>query len=253
MQAILLAAGVGRRLASLDQKSPKCLLSFDGISLLERHLDILQGFAIERLLIVVGHEDQMIRDAVAKWKGTMPVDFAYNAEYRQGSIISLKTGLDAALGGGSTVVMDADVLYHPKVLWRLIDAPFANGFLLDPRSHSEGEEMMLGVKDNRVCTISRSIGTGWDLMGEGVGFFKIGGDDLVQLTSDIDSLLKAGQLDADYETGIDLFLQKRAAYYVSVSDLPWTEIDFDEDVEHARRVVLPLLSDVSSEAVPTEL
>ncbi len=253
MQAILLAAGVGRRLASLDQKSPKCLLSFDGKSLLERHLDILHGFGIKRLLIVVGHEDQMIRDAVANWNGAMPIEFAYNAEYRRGSIISLKTGLDAAIGGGNTVVMDADVLYDPEVLWRLIDAPFANGFLLDPRSHSEGEEMMLGVKDSRVCTISRSIGTGWDLMGEGIGFFKIDGEDLGQLTSDIDSLLKRGQLDADYEAGIDLFLQKRAAYYVSVSDLPWTEIDFDEDVEHAKNVVLPLLRAAASEAVPAEL
>ncbi len=253
MQAILLAAGVGRRLASLDQKSPKCLLSFDGKSLLERHMDILQGFDIERLLIVVGHEDQMIRDAVAGWKGAMPVDFAYNAEYRRGSIISLKTGLDAALSGGNAVVMDADVLYHPKVLWRLIDAPFANGFLLDPRSASEGEEMMLGVKDDRVCTISRNIGTGWDLMGEGVGFFKISGDDLAQLASDLDSMLKAGQLDADYEAGIDLFLQKHAAYYASVSDLPWTEIDFDEDVEHAKNVVLPLLTDLLSEAAAAKL
>lgn len=242
MHAILLAAGVGRRLASLEQLSPKCLLRFDGHSLLLRHLDILQSLGFERTLIVVGHMDHMIREEAARWKGTMAIDFAYNGEFRRGSILSLKAGLGEASRESDQVVMDADVLYDREVLRRLAEGPFGNGFLLDPRSHSEGEEMMLGVKDDRVCTISRNIGTGWDLVGEGIGFFKIQAEDVAQLDSDLTSLIDEGKLDADYEDGIDVFLQKRPAYYATVNDLPWTEIDFDEDVETARNEVLPRLS-----------
>ena len=245
MQAILLAAGVGRRLASLDQKSPKCLLSFGGKTLLERHLEILQHLELERVLIVVGHEHEMIRDVVARWEGRLPVEFALNEDFRRGSIISLATGLDAALGGADVIVMDADVLYHPHVLRRLVEAPFANGFLLDPRSSSEGEEMMLGVKDDRVCTISRNIGDGWDLVGEGVGFFRVAAGDIAKLKAVIESMLQQGLLDADYESAIDGFLRERPAHYVTVADLAWTEIDFDEDVDHAREVILPRLPDVS--------
>lgn len=241
MQAILLAAGVGRRLASLDQKSPKCLLSFAEKTLLVRHLEILQKFEIERVLIVVGHEHQMIRDAVAAWNGQLCVEFAYNGQFRQGSIISLATGLDAAISGTDAIVMDADVLYHPKVLQRLVEAPFGNGFLLDPRSSSEGEEMMLGVKGDRVCTISRNIGDGWDMVGEGVGFFRVAGDELDDLRGVIGAMVDEGQVDADYESALDAFLQKRPAFFAEVGDLPWTEIDFDEDVDHARDAILPQL------------
>ena len=246
MQAILLAAGVGRRLASLDQKSPKCLLSFGGKTLLVRHLEILQHLEIERVLIVVGHEHQMIRDAVTAWDGGLPVDFALNAEFRKGSLISLATGLHAALSDTDAVVMDADVLYHPDVLRRLVEAPFDNGFLLDPRSSSEGEEMMLGVKDSRVCTISRNIGDGWDLVGEGVGFFRVAAHEVAALSAAIEGMLTEGLEDADYESAIDRFLQERPAHYVSVADLDWTEIDFDEDVDHARDVVLPRLPTIGS-------
>jgi choline kinase len=93
IQAILLAAGVGRRLASLEQASPKCLLRFEGISLLHRHMRILEDAGISELLVVVGHLDHMIREEVAAYTGALRVSFAFNEHYRKGSIISLRTGL----------------------------------------------------------------------------------------------------------------------------------------------------------------
>jgi choline kinase len=246
MNAVLLAAGVGRRLASLDGRSPKCLLSFEGKSLLWRHLESLEALGIERLLIVVGHEDSMIRDEVKRYTGSLPVDFAFNEHYREGSVLSLKTGLEAVLSGplSDTILMDADVLYHQEVLTRLVEAPFQNGFLLDKRSTSDGENMMLAVKDGLVRRIARTLGPDWDVIGEGVGFFKIRGADLQHLLNELDALLDAGQRNADYENGIDNFLAKRPAGWVPVGDLPWMEIDFDEDVEQARKVVLPAIQEL---------
>jgi len=241
MQAIILAAGVGRRLASLGSESPKCLLRFDGRSLLHRHLDSLESCGVDRAVIVVGHLREMIEDELASYGGGVSVETTLNERYRQGSILSLRTGLVKADRADSVVVMDADVLYHTEVLRRLVNAPFDNGFLLDERSSAEGEEMMLGVKDGRVHRITRQIGSGWDLVGEGVGFFKVHGSHLDRLTEAIDGLLDQGKLDADYESAIDAFLAEQPAYYVPVADLPWTEIDFDEDVERARNVVLPAI------------
>jgi choline kinase len=242
IQAILLAAGVGRRLASLEQASPKCLLRFEGISLLHRHMRILEDAGISELLVVVGHLDHMIREEVAAYTGALRVSFAFNEHYRKGSIISLRTGLAHRLEGHDALVMDADVLYHPRVLTQLIDAEFRNGFLLDPRSESGGEEMMLGVRDGLVRRITRRIQPGWDLIGEGVGFFKIASEDLPLLLQRIDDVLGEGFENADYEDAIDRFLDEREAGYLPVGSLPWTEIDFDEDVEHARTEVLPAIA-----------
>ena len=49
--------------------------------------------------------------------------------------------------------MDADVLYHPDVMRRLVDAPFDSGFLLDESASETGEEMMLGVRGSFVKKI----------------------------------------------------------------------------------------------------
>lgn len=242
MQAILLAAGVGRRLASLDEKTPKCLLRFDGVTLLHRHMSHLETCGVEKLIIVVGHKNEMVEAEAVAYAGHLDVQFAYNARYREGSILSLQVGLKAADPNRSALVMDADVLYHVEVLRRLVEAPFDNGFLLDPRTTAHGEEMMLGVKDGRVMSISRQIGNGhWDLMGEGVGFFKLHCADQPVLEEQIEAKLAEGRSDADYESAIDAFLDLRPAHYVSVADLPWTEIDFDEDVEHAETRVLPAI------------
>lgn len=241
MQAVLLAAGVGRRLQSLAGESPKCLLEIGGKTLLRRHLDNLEACGVQRLVVVVGHLREMIEAELSRYHGPLAIETTLNEEYRKGSILSLRTGLLQANRNQPALVMDADVLYHPAVLRRLVEAPFAAGFLLDPRSEAHGEEMMLGVRDGQVAAIRRRIGSGWDLVGEGVGFCKLPGQDIAPLLQEIDALLAEGRHDGDYELAIDSYLAKRPAGYASVADLPWTEIDFDEDVEHARAVVLPAI------------
>ncbi|MCA9562882.1 MAG: phosphocholine cytidylyltransferase family protein [Myxococcales bacterium] len=246
-QAILLAAGVGRRLASLDQQSPKCLLSFDGSSLLQRHLENLVACGVTECCIVVGHLAEQVEAAArAAAPNGLELSFALNEDYRNGSVISLKVGLEAASEERDLVIMDADVLYDTRVLSRLVDAAFKSGFLLDPRSESDGEEMMLGVADGCVQRITRRIGPKWELIGEGVGFFKLQNDHRGALLAEIEAQLAAGNVKADYEDAIDAYLHKHPAGFADVSDLPWTEIDFDEDVEHARNVILPAIKRAGS-------
>ncbi|MBN1946532.1 MAG: phosphocholine cytidylyltransferase family protein [Bradymonadales bacterium] len=245
MQAIILAAGVGRRLASVDEKLPKCLLAFDGKSLLARHIENLQRCGVDRVLVVVGHLADLIEQELEHLDGRIEIRQVVNPDYRRGSLLSLKVGLAAVARDRPVLIMDADVLYHPDVLRRLVEAPFENGFLLDPRAEAAGEEMMLGATDERVWTISRGAGRDYPVLGEGVGFFKLAAHDIGVLLEEIDRLVAAGRLDADYENAIDAFLKRRPAFFVSVADLPWTEIDFDEDVEQARLVILPAIEGVA--------
>lgn len=240
MDAIILAAGVGRRLSALKDV-PKCLLSFNGRTLLQRHLEALETCGVNRVAVVVGYQAHLIEDEVARYSGRLVVDVVFNDEFRRGSVLSLRAGLMVANPEQSVIVMDADVLFHIDVLRRLVDAKFRSGFLLDERSSAEGEEMMLGVRDGRVCTISRQIGSDWEVIGEGVGFFRLHHEDLNEMMASVETLLEKGDRDADYESAIDVFLKRRTANYVPVDDLPWTEIDFEEDVAKARQVVLPAI------------
>jgi choline kinase len=82
-----------------------------------------------------------------------------------------------------------------------------------------------------------------DWHGESVGFFKLSPAMAAALADACEAYINAGRIDVEYEEAIrDLILaQPRRFAYVDVTDLPWTEIDFPNDVEKARDVVLPNL------------
>ena len=219
MKAILLAAGVGRR---LGRDLPKALLEVGGRTLLDRHLDNLARLGLESLVVTGFCAERFAHLATA-----------HNPEFRRGSVLSLRTALAAI--DEDAVVMDADVLYDPAILADV--CALERGFALDPRTDPGDEEMMLGVQGGKVRAIRRGRLEGFDLVGEGVGFFKIDRASLPAVREAID----ASDPEGDYEAALDLFLGVHGADYVLVGDRPWVEIDFPEDVERAEREVLPLL------------
>ena len=85
------------------------------------------------------------------------------------------------------------------------------------------------------------MGADWDRVGEGVGFFKVCANDLLSLLAVVEAFRAAGRVDSEYESALDTFIQEFPAGFVPVGDLPWTEIDFPEDVVKARDVILPMI------------
>ena len=60
MQAIILAAGMGKRLKHLTENNTKCMVKVNGISIIERTLRILDRKALNKIVIVVGYEGQKL-------------------------------------------------------------------------------------------------------------------------------------------------------------------------------------------------
>ena len=60
MKAVILAAGVGRRLQALTQNLPKCLIPIGGKTLLSRYLNNLEQVGISQVSIVVGYKEELI-------------------------------------------------------------------------------------------------------------------------------------------------------------------------------------------------
>ena len=97
MQAIMLGAGVGARLSNNDETYlPKCLLQFDGQSLLARHIEILKSNGVEKLNLVVGYRENDIAKEIAAIGATDFVETVTNPQYREGSIVSLATATSRA-------------------------------------------------------------------------------------------------------------------------------------------------------------
>ena len=235
MRAVLLAAGRGRRMGSDE---PKSLIQIDGKSLLERHLANMPEAGITKLTIVVGFQKEMIAAAVDRARPSIPVELVDNPRFVHGSIVSLQVAADRLLEGA--LWMDADVLYPAALLRRLVASKHDNCVLLDGRSEESGEEMMVGVRDERVVTIARRVGEGWHFRGESVGFAKVGPAGGRVMKRLLDEEVAAGRLDQEYEAAMAKAFGEIPFGYERVDDFAWTEIDFEEDVVKARKLVAAL-------------
>lgn len=248
MRAILLVAGVGRRLANPDR--PKSMLEFGGRTLIARHVDALVEAGCTQLTLVVGHLQEQIRAEISRHEPKMPVVVRDNPDFREGSVVSLWHARQDLSSSEPTLVMDGDVLYPASLLGKLRDGGGESAFLVDARSEETGEEMMIAVRGGRARRIARRVGRGdehgpWDLVGEGVGFMKIGPAHAAPMRAMLEAHVAAGKRTTEYEAVYDPFLDHHEVGVVDVGDAPWTEIDFEEDVARARDAVLPAIDSLA--------
>ena len=239
MKAVILAAGVGKRLWEVTQHRPKCLIEIGGRSLLHRYLESLAAVGIRRAEIVVGYKQDMIRAAVEQDSCDVDVTFLVNEQFHRGSISSLwiaRTALD-----DDTIVMDADVLFHPDILQRLVSSSCENALLMDETVKQTGEECMVVVAGGRVVALTKNMPEQYDYAGEGVGFLRVRHADTPRVVSSLSGYVDRGAWNMEYEDALRQYFEEVRVGYERIGGLPWTEIDFIEDIKKAELEVLPRL------------
>jgi choline kinase len=240
MRVVILAAGRGRR---LGREVPKCLLEVDGETLLARHVRHAVVGGATSLAVVVGFEADRVDEELGRIHAEVPVHLVHNPAWIRGSILSFAAGLEG-VADEDVITMDADVLYDPEVLWRLMRARHGSAALVDARSEESGEEMMIGVRGGHAVCIARRIAgrAPFDLAGESVGFFRFARRDLGDLRAAVAATIAERGDGVEYEDAIDRFFGRVPVGVERVDDLAWTEIDFEEDLRHAREEIAPLLA-----------
>lgn len=240
MKAIILAAGVGRR---LGVEHPKCLLDFEGRSLLQRHLDLLKALGVDEVIVGVGHLADQVIEAIKVYGHQGFVRTVYNERYEQGSVISLWTLRNELTYGGDVLLMDADVLYDQQMLQRLIKTEYANTFLLDRNFEDGDEPVKLCVREGRLVEFRKQLASDleFDFYGESVGFFRFDAALNKRLAARTEYYLAKELFEEHYEEAIrDLMLETPKDFsFEDVSGIPWIEIDFPEDVVKAKQEILP--------------
>ncbi|MBI2529335.1 MAG: phosphocholine cytidylyltransferase family protein [Candidatus Rokubacteria bacterium] len=239
MNAVILAAGVARRLGPLTDHTQKCLLPVGGRSLLDRMVAALAGSGVEETVIVVGHCEDQVRAAAGERRGDMRIRCVYNPEYQKGSILSLWRAREVLLQD-TTLVMDADVLFPSTFLSRLMASPHPSALLLDQSFTDTGEEVKLyGVGDRLIALGKKFVPQRWEVVGEGIGFFKCSpthAPEYIRLLAE--SIEETGGVN-EYEDALHRLLGVVEVGWVDVTGLPWTEVDFAEDLARAESQILP--------------
>lgn len=253
MKAIILAAGVGKRLAVVTKDRPKCLIEFGGRSLLTRYLDALLEAGVKTAVLIVGHKQELIRAAVGESHRGLALQYVVNDQYHRGSLYSL--WLARVAFDDDLLIMDADVLCPTSFVMRLVNSANPNAILIDETVKQRSEERMAVIRGGRVAALTKKVplsltlpfegggmGGGEDLIGEGVGFLKVTRRDSEAMLAAMEPFVTKGELDLEYEDTWEAFFRSVTVGYEKIGGQPWIEIDFPMDIERAEREVLPRLA-----------
>jgi len=155
MQAIILAAGMGKRLGGLTAHNTKCMVEVNGISLIERTLTQLDRLGLTRIVVVTGYEGAALRDFIGTLPLTTPIAFVDNPVYdRTNNIYSLMLAKDYLLAE-DTLLLESDLIFEDAVLDVLLADPRPNLALVDKfQAWMSGSCMTLRPDDTIASFIS---------------------------------------------------------------------------------------------------
>jgi choline kinase len=246
MKAIALAAGRGLRLFGQGhEEPPKSLLEFSGKTLLRRHVEILRECGVEELLLVTGYRSDLIeRELEAIGAGSF-VRSVHNPAFEQGAVVSLWTAREQLRGGDAVLYLDADVLYHPALVERLIASPWPNCLVFDENFEPGEDPVMVCLSQGSIVEFGKQVRGQFERVGEWPGLLKLEPATAARPADALEEWVESCDRLAPYEPALrELILGKPPAPFgvEDVSDLPWIEIDFPEDLERARGEITRRLS-----------
>lgn len=145
--ALLLAAGTGSRLTPLTDSTPKCLLAINEISILERLVSSLQDHNFNRLVIVIGHQGECIRDYLGTRKGGMDITYITSSLYKTtNNIYSLWLAREVI--DEPFLLVESDLVFDTEMLTDMLSPdriavakiePWMNGTTVTVNEHMEIE------------------------------------------------------------------------------------------------------------------
>ena len=149
MQAIILAAGMGKRLKELTQNSTKCMVKVNGVTLIDRMLHQIERQHLSRIIIVVGYEGQKLIDYIGTLGIQTPIIYINNSIYdKTNNIYSLALAKDW-LVKDDTLLFESDLIFEDSVLETLVNDPRDTLALVDKyESWMDGTCVKLGEDDS---------------------------------------------------------------------------------------------------------
>ena len=246
IRAVLLAAGRGMRLRQADAEAfPKCLLRFDGETLLARHLRLLAVAGVDEVVVALGYRPAAVEAELDRLGLRSTVETVINPRYELGSVLTVHTTAAALTRGGDVLLMDADVLYDGRMLDALVADDHADRLLLDRGFVPGDEPVKVCVRDGRVVEFRKRVPDGLvhDTIGESVGFFRLTEATARRFVAVVAGYVARDRADQPHEEALrDLLLGDPSAFDLAdVTGTPWIEIDFPDDVARATHDILPRL------------
>lgn len=131
MQAIILAAGMGKRLKALTKNNTKCMIKVNDVSLIDRMLHQIDAKKLKRIIIVVGYEGQKLIDYINTLDIKTPIKYIENPIYDKTNNIYSLSLAKKELCEDDTLLFESDLIFEDSVIDELLDDPRETLALVD--------------------------------------------------------------------------------------------------------------------------
>ena len=127
MQAIILAAGMGRRLGDLTKDNTKCMVKVNGVTLIDRLLTQLSKLQLNRVVIVVGYEGEKLQAHIGtRYDETLKIEYVNNPVFdKTNNIYSLALAKEQ-LEADDTLLIESDLIFDDAMFPLLLNDPYPN-------------------------------------------------------------------------------------------------------------------------------
>ena len=157
MQAIILAAGMGRRLGEYTKDNTKCMLPVNGVRLIDRVLMQLSPLGLTRVVIVVGYKGQNLIDYLGhRYDNYFPIEYVENPIYDKTNNIYSLALAKQQLQEDDTLLIESDLIYDDGLFQLLLNHPYHNLALVAKyESWMDGTMVRLDDEQNIVDFVSK--------------------------------------------------------------------------------------------------
>lgn len=131
MQAIILAAGMGKRLKALTKNNTKCMIKVNDVSLIDRMLHQIDAKKLKRIIIVIGYEGQKLIDYIGTLDIKTPIKYIENPIYDKTNNIYSLSLAKKELCEDDTLLFESDLIFEDSVIDELLDDPRETLALVD--------------------------------------------------------------------------------------------------------------------------
>lgn len=240
MQAVILAAGMGRRLGDYTKNNTKCMVKVNGEALIDRLLNQLSALDLRRVVIVVGYEAQKLVDYIGdRYSDKLNIVYVDNPVYdKTNNIYSLALTKDM-LQEDDTLLIESDLIFDDRMFRMIMDDPYPNLALVAKyESWMDGTMVRIDDDNNIVNFITKKAFTYSDAESyyKTVNIYKFSRDFLAQkYVPFLDAYCSALGNNEYYEQVLRVIcmLDNSELKALPVGDVKWYEIDDVQDLDIA--------------------
>jgi len=237
LKVVILAAGEGTRLRPYTLDRPKCMVEIDGVSLIDRQLEVLKSEGIDDIVIIGGYKSEMLKRGDIKLK----VNDRYFETNMVWTLFSAEEELE-----GDIIVSYGDIVYSKNILKALIKSKADIAVTIDMkwegywRERNENPlddaETLKLRKDGTISEIGQKPSSLEEIEGQYMGLMKFSSEGVRQIKSAFHSALESGKLlgkevENSYMTDLLQSIVNIGGKVASVQiDEDWVEVDTVEDL-----------------------